>query len=94
MAEKELEINSTADFLKFCEEVENSKTINKLVSYIKEYETNNAFISFRNGNIGTEEYISILKRNEAIIGFLKSFSIAKNRIIEDLEREKQEEESK
>jgi len=84
---RELEINNTDDFIKFCEEIENSKTVKKIISYIKDYEANNSFLSFKSGDIGTNEYISILKRSEAIIGFFRSFSIAKNRIIlEDKEK--------
>ena len=86
----ELTINNTDDFIKFCEEIENSETIKKIISYIKDYETNNSFLAFKNGEIGTAEYINSLKRNESIIGFLRGFSIAKNRIIEDKAKQQDE----
>jgi len=86
-----LKLESTEDFIAFCEEVEKSEIIQKIISYIKDFETNNSFVSFKNGEIGTEQYIDMLKRNESIIGFFRSFSIAKNRILEDIKRKEQQE---
>jgi len=89
-----LKIETSEDFLNFVDRLENSQEIKDLISYIKDFDTNQSFMSFKNGTLGTGDYIKGIKRNEAIIGYLQGLSVAKNLINEEnekirLEKEKQ-----
>jgi len=86
--ENGLKIETSDDFLIFVTRLENSQEIKDLISYIKDFDTNQSFMSFKNGTLRTEDYIKGIKRNDAIIGYIGGLSIAKNLIIEDNEKAK------
>jgi len=85
---EQLILETREDFLKFVDRLENSQEIKDLISYIKDFDTNQSFMSFKNGTLGTDDYIKGIKRNDAIIGYLNGLSLAKNLIIEENEKAK------